>query len=321
LCSHYFGRSPYENISITEQPNFNFGQSWPTLVYLPISAYMDSTQRWMLFGHIDSKFTGFVQEVTPHEVAHQWWGHAVSWASYHDQWLSEGFAEFSAGLFLQQAMAGKDWRKDYLEFWERLRKRILEKNTFGVAPNDAGPLWMGERLISPRSGDAYQNVTYPKGAYVLQMLRCMMNTDGDDKEFIAMMHDFVESHQGRAASTESFKKIAEKHMSKVMDLQGNGRLDWFFDEWVYGTQVPRYHFDYQVSPGDGGKVKLHMTITQSEVDDHFAMLVPVFADFGKGMVRIGQVGAIGNSTRSLDTVLPSQPKKVALNANKDILER
>jgi hypothetical protein len=51
------------------------------------------------------------------------------------------------------------------------------------------------------------------------------------------------------------------------------------------------------------------------------MLVPVFADFGKGMVRIGQVGAIGNSTRSLDTVLPSQPKKVALNANKDILER
>jgi hypothetical protein len=64
-----------------------------------------------------------------------------------------------------------------------------------------------------------------------------------------------------------------------------------------------------------------MTITQSEVDDHFAMLVPVFADFGKGMVRIGQVGAIGNSTRSLDTVLPSQPKKVALNANKDILER
>jgi aminopeptidase N len=321
LCSHYFGRSPYENISITEQPNFNFGQSWPTLVYLPISAYMDSTQRWMLFGHIDSKFTGFVQEVTPHEVAHQWWGHAVSWASYHDQWLSEGFAEFSAGLFLQQAMAGKDWRKDYLEFWERLRKRILEKNTFGVAPNDAGPLWMGERLISPRSGDAYQNVTYPKGAYVLQMLRCMMNTDGDDKEFIAMMHDFVESHQGRAASTESFKKIAEKHMSKVMDLQGNGRLDWFFDEWVYGTQVPRYHFDYQVSPGEGGKVKLHMTITQSEVDDHFAMLVPVFADFGKGMVRIGQVGAIGNSTRSLDTVLPSQPKKVALNANKDILER
>jgi hypothetical protein len=68
-------------------------------------------------------------------------------------------------------------------------------------------------------------------------------------------------------------------------------------------------------------VKLHMTITQSEVDDHFAMLVPVFADFGKGWVRFGEVGVVGNSTRSADVILPAQPKKVALNAYKDILER
>jgi hypothetical protein len=321
LCSFYFGRSPYEDIYITEQPNFNFGQSWPNLVYLPISAYMDSTQRWMLFGGINNKFTGFVQEVTPHEVAHQWWGHAVSWASYHDQWLSEGFAEFSAGLFLQQAV-GKDWRKDYIEFWERLRLRILEKNNFGVAPNDAGPLWMGLRLISPRSENAYQNVTYPKGAYVLEMLRSMMySADDQDKAFIAMMHDFVESHRERAATSESFKAVAEKHMTKLMDLGKNGRLDWFFSEWVYGTKVPRYHFEYQSSPADSGKVKVHMTITQSEVDEYFAMLVPVFADFGNGMVRIAQIGIAGNTSRNVDILLPSQPKKVALNAYKEILER
>jgi hypothetical protein len=321
LCTFYFGKSPYDDIYITEQPNFNFGQSWPNLVYLPISAYMDSTQRWTLFGRINNKFTGFVQEVTPHEVAHQWWGHAVSWASYHDQWLSEGFAEFSAGLFLQQAV-GKDWRKDYIDFWERLRQRILEKNTFGVAPNDAGPLWMGLRLISPRTGNAYQNVTYPKGAYVLQMLRSMMyRIDDKDKAFIAMMHDLVESHRERPASSESFKSIAEKHMSKLMDLEGNHRLDWFFDEWVYGTQVPRYHFEYQVSPADGGKVKLHMTIIQSEVDEQFAMLVPVFADFGNDMVRLGQVTIVGNTSQNVDILLPSRPKKVALNAYKEILER
>src|SRR5262249_45284098 len=74
LCTHYFGRNPYGHIEITEQPNFSFGQSWPNLVYLPISAYIDSTQRWMLFGRIDNNFTGFVREVTPHEVAHQWFG-------------------------------------------------------------------------------------------------------------------------------------------------------------------------------------------------------------------------------------------------------
>ncbi|HVR21890.1 MAG TPA: M1 family aminopeptidase, partial [Candidatus Polarisedimenticolia bacterium] len=323
LCSLYFGKSPYEEIHISEQPNFNFGQSWPSLVYLPISAYTDSTQRWMLFGQINAKFTGFVQEVTPHEVAHQWWGHAVGWASYHDQWLSEGFAEFSAGLFLQKAVAG-DWRKDYVEFWSRLHDRILEKNSYGIAPNDAGPLWMGERLISPRTGNAYQNVTYPKGAFVLQMLRSMMrsnNAKDTDTAFIDMMHDFVDRHRERPATTESFKAIAEKHMTKIMDLQGNGRLDWFFDEWVYGTQIPRYHFEYQLSPADGGGVKLHVALTQSEVDQHFSMLVPISADFGKGMVRIGQIGIAGNSTRNVDVLLPASPKKVVLNASKEILER
>ena len=321
LCTFYFGRSPYDEIHITEQPNFNFGQSWPSLVYLPISAYTDSTQRWMLFGTINAKFSGFVQEVTPHEVAHQWWGHSVGWASYHDQWLSEGFAEFSAGLFLQQAVGG-DWRKDYIDFWERLRQRILEKNNFGVSPNDAGPLWMGQRLASPRNQSAYQNVTYPKGAYVLQMLRsAMYSIDDKDKDFIAMMHDFVESHRGHPATTESFKAVAEKHMTKQMDLARNGRLDWFFGEWVYGTQIPRYHFEYQLAPQDAGKVKLHMTITESEVDDHFGMLLPVFADFGKGWIRIGQVAVVGNSSRSVDVILPSQPKKVGLNVYKEVLER
>ncbi len=324
LCTFYFGRAPYENVEITEQPNFSFGQSWPSLVYLPISAYIDSTQRWMLFGRIDAKFSGFVQEVTPHEVAHQWFGHSVGWASYHDQWLSEGFADFAAGLFLEHAV-GPKWQKDYIDYWERQRVRILEKNNFGVSPNDAGPLWMGLRLESPRTERAYQGVTYSKGAYVLQMLRSLMYSDqgagNRDQAFIDMMHDFMESHRSSAASTESFKAIAEKHMTKQMDLQQNGRLDWFFGEWVYGTQIPRYRFKYDVQPGNGGNVKVRVELTQSEVDDQFAMFVPIFADFGKDMVRIGQLAVVGNATRTAICNMDQQPKKVALNVYKDVLER
>lgn len=325
VCTIFFGKAPYDNLNITEQPNFTFGQSWPNLVYLPISAYIDSTQRWMLFGRIDTKFSAFIQEVTPHEVAHQWFGHGVGWASYHDQWLSEGFAEFAAGLFLQQAV-GKKWQKDYIDFWERQRVRILEKNNFGVSPNDAGPLWLGTRLQSPRSAQAYQGDTYSKGAYVLLMLRSLMYADhatgqNPDQPFIDMMHDFMASHRDVPASTESFKAIAEKHMTKQMDIERNGRLDWFFNEWVYGTEVPRYSFKYDFLPADGSKVKVRAEITQSQVDDHFAMFVPVFADFGNGMVRLGQIGVAGNSTRTVDFILDRQPKKVAINSYKDILER
>jgi Peptidase family M1 domain/Carboxypeptidase regulatory-like domain len=325
LCTIFFGKGPYENVYITEQPNFNFGQSWPNLVYLPISAYIDSTQRWLMFGHIDTKFTGFVQEVTPHEVAHQWFGHAVGWASYHDLWLSEGFAEFAAGLFLQQAMGG-NWKKDYLEFWERQRTRILDKNNYGVSPNDAGPLWLGLRLISPKTGQAYQGVTYSKGAYVLLMLRSLMwdesATSGNrDQAFMGMMHDFIDSHREAPASTESFKAIAEKHITKQLDIQHNGRLDWFFNEWVYGSQVPRYSFKYETKPGEGGKINVHAEVTQSEVDEHFVMFIPLFADYGNGMARIGQIEVVGNSTRAFDFTLDKQPKKIELNAYKDVLAR
>jgi hypothetical protein len=325
ICTFYFGRAPFENINITEQPNFNFGQSWPSLVYLPISAYIDSTQRWMMFGAIDRNFNGFVQEVTPHEVAHQWFGHSTVWASYHDEWLSEGFAEFAAGLFLEQGV-GPKWQKDYIDFWDRLRTHILDKNNYGMSPNDAGPLWLGLRLISPHSPNAYQGVTYAKGAYILSMLRSLLHSPpgapgNPDQTFIDMMHDFTETYRDKPASTESFEDIAAKHITPELDLQKNGRLDWFFREWVMGTLIPRYTFKYQVQPAESGHVRVHVELAQSEVDQNFAMFVPVFADFGNGMVRLGQLAMVGNSTRQANFLLDRQPQKVAINAYKEILER
>ena len=266
-----------------------------------------------------------MQEVTPHEVAHQWFGHGSAGRRYHDQWLSEGFAEFAAGLFLQQAM-GPKWQKDYTDFWERQRTRILEKNNYGVSPNDAGPLWLGLRLISPRSGQAYQGVTYAKGAYVMAMLRSLMYADigsagNPDQAFIDMMHDFMERHRDTPASTESFKAVAEKHMTKRMDLQQNGRLDWFFQEWVWGTQVPRYSFKYESQPGEGGKFKVHAEITQSEVDDKFRDVRAGLCGFWArhGAAESGGGGGKFHEDNELHSRSPAE--KVALNVYKEILER
>jgi hypothetical protein len=321
LCNYYFGTNGFERLYITEQPNFNFGQSWPNLVYLPISAYTDATQRYLLFGEINNKFSAFVEEVTPHEVSHQWWGHAVGWASYHDQWLSEGFAEFSASLFVQHLQV-PNHDKEYRKFWERLHDEILQKQEFGASPNDAGPLWLGIRLASPRNARAYQFVTYPKGAYVLSMLRSLMWDDRGDNQFIEMMHDFVESHRDQPASTESFKAVAEKHMPKSIDFSHNGTLDWFFNEWVCGTEIPRYEFTYEIASVANGHVKAMLHLTQSGVGPDFVMAVPLFADFGKGHpVRIAQFPVMGSTTRTEEMELPSVPKNIEINSYREILAR
>jgi aminopeptidase N len=318
IFTSYFGESPYGRIAITQQPNFNFGQSWPTLVYLPISAFFDSTQRFMLFGGNSTGFTEFIQEVTSHEVAHQWWGHIVGWSSYHDQWLSEGTADFSASLYLQLTEKNPD---KYLKFWQRHRESILEKNRWGYRANDVGPIWMGLRLITYKTSNAYQLVVYPKGGYIFHMLRWMMyDPKTGDKQFIEMMKDFVKSHYNQNASTESFKRIVEKHMTPAMDLDGNQRMDWFFNAWVYGTDVPRYRFEYSLTSEPDGKTLLTGVLTQSGVGEDFKMLVPVYIEMDGKFIRLGQANITGNaSTPEFKVKLPTKPKRVLINAWHDVL--
>ena len=76
-----------------------------------------------------------------------------------------------------------------------------------------------------------------------------------------------------------------------------------------------------MKPGEGGKFRVRVEITQSEVDDRFGMFVPVFADFGNGMMRMGQVGIAGSSTRAMEFIVDRSPKKVEINAYKDVLAR
>ncbi len=316
IYSQWFGAAPYGRIAITQQPQFNFGQSWPGLVYLPLSAFLDQTQRYRLLGGISNSLNSFIQEVTPHEVAHQWWGHMVGWASYRDQWLSEGFADFSAGLFLQLTDP-KQGR--YQKFLSNARDHILDKNSFGFAANDVGPLHMGQRLNTSRSGGAYDDLVYSKGAYVLHMLRMMMwDPKTGDQAFQQMMQDFVQTYLYRTASTESFQEIVEKHANQNMRLTGDGKLDWFFQEWVYGTDVPKYDFKYEMTQ-ENGRPHAKATLVQSGVTDNFRMRVPIYVEVDGRTVRFASVVMIGNYTAEFDLPLPPKAKKLLVNANYDIL--
>jgi hypothetical protein len=325
IYSIWFGKSEFDRIAITQQPQFDFGQSWPSLVYLPMIAYLDSTQRFRLMQAVgagareNSSINQFVDEVTAHEVSHQWWGHMVGWATYHDQWLSEGFADFSASLFLQFTEKTPD---KFLKYWEHARHDLTERNQYGRRANDAGPVWLGGRLSTEKNGGAYDAVVYRKGGFVLHMLRQMMwDRQNGDANFQAMMQDFVREHLNRNATTESFQRVVEKHMTPVMNVDGNGKMDWFFSEWIYGTAVPKYTLDYTVTPADGGKFLLKGQLTQADVPADFRMPVPIYIDFDGNIARLGQARMIGSTSLPIQVELPKKPKRVMVNHYHDVLEQ
>ena len=315
IYNAFFGKLPYTRLAMTQQPAAGFGQAWPTLVYMPYLAYIDTTQRAQLLGTRGGTDT-FWRYVGPHEVAHQWWGHVIGWDSYRDQWMSEGFAEFSASLYVQ-IIRGPD---KFIDFWEDLRRTIIQPSpaTKDRKPYTVGPVTQGYRLNNGKTGAVAQRLIYPKGAYILHMLRMMMYSqrEGGDAKFQEMMKDFVKTYFNQPVSTEDFKSIVEKHMTKEMNVDGNGKMDWFFNQWVYGTQVPAYRLEYKVTP-DG---VLSGKIMQSGVTDDFVMIVPIYVDMGKGWAKLGSARLIGNTSVDITGLkLPAVPKRVGVAAMNDVL--
>jgi len=184
---------------------------------------------------------------------------------------------------------------------------------------------MGYRANSSRTGfGVTRRLIYPKGAYILHMIRMMMwDHKTGDANFKAAMQDFVKTYSGKAATTEDFKAMMEKHMTQEMDLEGNHRLDWFFNEYVYGTALPTYKIAYNFDKDPSGDVVFGFKVTQSGVDDKFRMLVPIYLEFADGHIQhVGRARLIGNAT--IEQKVPMKglkdaPKRALLNYNADVL--
>ena len=317
LYTDYYGPAPYQRLALTEQPTNRFGQSWPGLIYVPHASFLD-----VYSDAYNAEFHGFWRTVIPHEVAHQWFGHAVGIPSYRDNWLSEGFADFSAALYMQKIYYDKPQvYRDVLKEWKR---ELLSKSSQGKRPIDVGPVIMGYRLSNTKMGwDVPRLLIYPKGAYILYMLRMMMwSQKTGDTAFKEMMHDYVQSSYNRPTSTEDFKTVVERHMIREMNQTGDGKMDWFFNEWVYGTYLPDYRLESSFSPIQDG-FAMTVKLTQSNVDDRFVMPVPIYLDFGNDkVIKLGAVRVVGNNTTSLTvplTGLSEPPKRVLINYNADVL--
>ena len=281
LFTELFGKSPFSSISVTEITDMH-GEAFPGLINLS----------WATV--IQTNFEGEDEIFRAHETAHQWWGVGVDFDNYHDQWLSEGFAQYSGLLYLQVAKNDNELFFDILNKW---KNDILNvRNYIFGSGQEAGPIWLGYRTSSSSTPGDYDLIVYKKGAWVLHMLRAMLldlNTMNEDK-MKGMMKEFYNTYQDKIASTSGFKKIVDKHFGEDMG--------WFFNQYVLGTDIPRYHVAYKDEKTTDGKTVITLRIRQEEVPDDFKMYIPV-----KIVLSGEKVGRIRIEVKGKETIFKAPP--------------
>ena len=313
VYSDYFGPFPFASLLVTETPARG-GQAFAGFLLLS----------YQTFGELH---TGEAELFRSHETAHQWWGLAVDWEGYRDQWLSEGFAQYAAALYV---LVGQDNESQFRNMLEAWRLDVLgEVNVgqglglhYGFRPqviresdgSDSGPLVVGFRLNSTKTPLDYRILVYEKGAYILHMLRMMLtdfekNDDRDgnnDERFRQMMRQFANDHLDRPATTRTFEEAVTRAFDEPMD--------WFFDQWVYGVDVPTYRPDLAVVPtGDGDlPFALRGHIVQEDVPDDFRMPVPIRVTFDDQPPMVHRVW-VEAAQVDVDLPLPARPSEIEFN--------
>jgi aminopeptidase N len=193
-----------------------------------------------------------IEDVVAHEIAHQWFGDSVTESTWADLWLSEGFATYFAGLFIEKhesEAAFREYMRDaatrYFNYEKQHNNPIHDTGTEDLM-----------RLLNPNN--------YEKGAWVLHMLRARTG----DEAFFKGLRDYYNAHREANATTEDLRGALEKSSGQ--------NLKEFFARWVYGSGHPRY----QLTMGSTERRSVAVVVAHlNQLQDGDAFLDPVPVEF------------------------------------------
>ena len=206
-------------------------------------------------------FDNYPEFYLAHELAHQWWGQAVGWRNYHEQWLSEGFAQYFAALYAQHHRGN-----------DRFAGVLRQLRKWGMDESPEGPIYLGYRLGHIRGeGRVFNAIVYNKSAAVLHMLRRLIG----DEAFFKGMRRFYRASRFRKAGTEDLRLAMEEEAKRP--------LDRFFERWIYGSTLPSLKFSYHVDQRDvvlhveqvGELFDVPLTVRLQYADKKVDVIVPV----------------------------------------------
>ena len=279
------GEAPYQSLTLAVvEANIPGGHSPGYLVIL--NQPLPTTP--FVWRDDPAAFDGFPDFFIAHELAHQWWGQAVGWKNYHEQWLSEGIAQYFAALYAEHQRGP--------QVFGGLLRDLAE---WSLETSDQGPVYLGYRLGHVK-GDAriFRALVYNKGASVLHMLRRML---GDGVFFRALKRFYTENH---------FEKAGTNDLRKAFEQESGRSLEGFFDRWIMGQDLPTLTASHTVS-GDGASVTIRLEQPATQV---FEFPVTVTLAYGDG--SSDEMTVVANEAQ-LTKTLPLKRKLRSVEVNRD----
>lgn len=327
------GAFPYSGLALSQMPG-PASQGWPGLVFLSSFTFLDPAERARLRRGPQPEILEllYAKVMVPHEVAHQWWGDAVFWQSYRDQWLSEGLANYSSLMLLEEQDPAA-----FRKMMDYYRDELLVKaETANDQPmKNAGAVSMGLRLSSSKYPEAYDTIAYGRGTWLIHMLRHMVReesaprpgrrraaaaTSADpDAAFFAALKNVQQNFRGKALTARDLLVEFEKALPASARFEKKASLDWFREEWIDGVAVPKLRLEkVKISAGKAGN-RATALLTQQESPDSLVTSVPLYADMGNNALSfVGRVFAEGKET-DIDMRVPVGTKRLVLDPYRTVL--
>jgi hypothetical protein len=245
------GDSPYSSLTLALIEHSTPGGHSPGYLAALYQPPVGSPVVWRNDPVFFSKYPEFF---LAHELAHQWWGQAVGWRNYHEQWLSEGFAQYFAALYAQH-FRGQDVFDGVMR---QIRKSAVDQSA-------QGPVYLGYRVGHIRSnGHAFRAIVYNKGAAVLHMLRRLL---GDDAFKGGLRRYYAESR---------YRKVGSDDLRQAMEAESGASLTRFFDRWIYASALPRLTFTSRVESAPTGQ---ELVLRFEQIGELFDVPVTVIVQY------------------------------------------
>ncbi|MDQ1267077.1 MAG: Aminopeptidase [Bacteroidota bacterium] len=260
LFDSLFGAYPFEKIGYVEVPQSGYCMEHQTMI---------SIVSPLISNQIGYKST---RETLAHELAHQWFGDAVTCLDFRDAWLNESFATFCEALYNEASIG----HNAYISKLDADKSLYLNQ---AAAQGKEGILSIYDFEREAPSTN-YPVVIYYKGSVVMGMLRYEMG----DSIFFKTMRAYYEKFKYQNVSTKMMKDFFEESSGK--------NLNKFFDNWIYqkGWPILKIQYSKEIIENDYYKVRLHI-IQEQEPDrmgtySHFPLEIGFYTINGKYDYRV-----------------------------------